>query len=364
MGTQLHKTRHLLLIMFMLLLTAGFTTRSYSQCSVATDKEDYWPGETVIITGTGWLPGEAVQLTLVHLDPIPTHDHESWFTWADSAGNIYDTWFVEEQELGTSFRLEALGVESDCYAECFFTDGRIEFIAATTSGNLIGVLVTYSALASGPANSYFTGITSPNPNLSNQANVYFRFQTPVTINSINYTLTGTPISSNNTTVYNITGGLFDFYTSANGNKSITATYTPCNGSDVIDPNLVGIPGDISLLCTDIIPDPPNVTATDNCDPNPLIEYTQEVIDDCGSIIRTWTATDDAGNEIIDSQTITIIDVTAPVITAPLPLTLTCNQANDYTAQIEAWIATASVSDDCDQEITIVDNFTGYTQSCG
>lgn len=37
---------------------------------MATDKDDYAPGEYVIITGTGWTPGEKVVFTFEE-DPKP-----------------------------------------------------------------------------------------------------------------------------------------------------------------------------------------------------------------------------------------------------------------------------------------------------
>jgi uncharacterized protein YfaS (alpha-2-macroglobulin family) len=36
--------------------------------TVSTDKPDYAPGETVVITGSGWQAGEIVSLTIVESD--------------------------------------------------------------------------------------------------------------------------------------------------------------------------------------------------------------------------------------------------------------------------------------------------------
>ncbi|MDA7558999.1 hypothetical protein N8768_07540, partial [Flavobacteriaceae bacterium] len=58
------------------------------------------------------------------------------------------------------------------------------------------------------------------------------------------------------------------------------------------------------------------TATDTCDSAPLLTFVDDdKRDDCGlgSITRTWTATDCAGNTSNASQTITIEDNAAPVI---------------------------------------------------
>src|SRR6185295_9371232 len=39
----------------------------YGQAIVQTDKLDYPPGDTVFITGSGWLPGELVKLQVTHV---------------------------------------------------------------------------------------------------------------------------------------------------------------------------------------------------------------------------------------------------------------------------------------------------------
>jgi hypothetical protein len=79
--------------------------------------------------------------------------------------------------------------------------------------------------------------------------------------------------------------------------------------DTTAPVLSGVPADITVACEGP-PAPPVVTATDNCDANPtvtLIEVDHRADDVCdsdGDIIRTWTATDCAGNQTTLSQTIT------------------------------------------------------------
>lgn len=59
------------------------------------------------------------------------------------------------------------------------------------------------------------------------------------------------------------------------------------------------------------------TATDNCDPAPVVTYTDVPdLGGCngtGSITRTWKAVDECGNETELPQVITIVDTTAPVI---------------------------------------------------
>jgi hypothetical protein len=93
-----------------------------SAATVTTDKTDYQPGETVVISGSGWAPGEAVSLTLKE-DPARHADTRLSAT-ADEYGNIVNKGFSPTQEhLGTSFTLTACGESSGRTATAAFTDG-------------------------------------------------------------------------------------------------------------------------------------------------------------------------------------------------------------------------------------------------
>ena len=68
------------------------------------------------------------------------------------------------------------------------------------------------------------------------------------------------------------------------------------------------------------------TATDTCDPDPAITYSDSFAPDpnctySGTLTRTWTATDGCGNPSSCDQIITIVDTTPPDITCPGPVTL-------------------------------------------
>ena len=69
------------------------------------------------------------------------------------------------------------------------------------------------------------------------------------------------------------------------------------------------------------------TATDNCDPNVTITFTDVTVPgSCPgtySVTRTWTATDDCGNTASCARTIVVQDVTPPTITCPAAVTVSC-----------------------------------------
>lgn len=105
--------------------------------------------------------------------------------------------------------------------------------------------------------------------------------------------------------------------------------------DTIAPVLIGIPTEptLSLSCDDPIPPFPTVTAMDNCDSSPELNFSEtnsQIMDGtCSqyeySIVRTWMTTDNCGNSTIFKQTITIEDDNAPTFTVPDNITLDCTQ---------------------------------------
>src|SRR5207249_1103916 len=92
-----------------------------SAATVATDQPDYHPGQTVTITGSGWEPGETVDMVLQE-DP-PLDPDLALTSVADSNGDFTNTDFtVDVFDLGVTFTLTAAGRSSGQTAETTFTD--------------------------------------------------------------------------------------------------------------------------------------------------------------------------------------------------------------------------------------------------
>jgi gliding motility-associated-like protein len=93
--------------------------------------------------------------------------------------------------------------------------------------------------------------------------------------------------------------------------------------DFTGPVLSNIPQDLTLDCNDNIPNPGNPDIEDDCDLGPKITFVESLqAGNCPqsyTILRTWTGRDFCGNETKATQTISIIDQTAPVITPVHPL---------------------------------------------
>lgn len=94
------------------------------------------------------------------------------------------------------------------------------------------------------------------------------------------------------------------------------------------------------------------TATDNCTTFPVVTYSDGPHTPLPngwdySFVRTWTATDCAGNVSTCLQTITVLDTTAPVITCPGDITIECDEST-----LPAHTGTATATDNCDASPTV------------
>src|SRR5258705_13947044 len=91
---SLKPQRNILFFLFLFVTNAVLAQTA----TITTDLPDYTPGSTVIITGTGWQPGETVTLQVLHhlangdndMSPV----HQPFTTIADANGNVNSTWLV------------------------------------------------------------------------------------------------------------------------------------------------------------------------------------------------------------------------------------------------------------------------------
>ncbi|HEX7794356.1 MAG TPA: kelch repeat-containing protein, partial [Vicinamibacterales bacterium] len=164
-----------------LLLLAGgngqHSAELFGFATIRTDKEDYSPGETVTITGSGWQPHESVALVLRESPSLDEHPLLS--VEADDSGNIESTEFVpDEHDVNIRFYLTAYG--GDSQAQTTFRDGNANVtgtvIDAVTllpiSGATISCTTTsgcnanLSTTTTASGNYFFTGAAGQGPKLS------------------------------------------------------------------------------------------------------------------------------------------------------------------------------------------------------
>jgi hypothetical protein len=100
---------------------------------VLTDKDDYAPGTTVVMTGFGFAAGETVTLTLTE-DP-EVHTVRSFTVTADENGDFEFTGFApEEHDIGVRFVLTAKGEASGRFAQTTFTDDKVLTVVKNGTG--------------------------------------------------------------------------------------------------------------------------------------------------------------------------------------------------------------------------------------
>jgi len=116
--------------------------------------------------------------------------------------------------------------------------------------------------------------------------------------------------------------------------------------DTTDPVITNFPADAPVQCDGDVPAPDTslVTATDNCGGPVEITHEGDVDDDntCPRVItRTYRATDEAGNFVDQTQTITVEDTTDPTIDCPADVTVSHTDPTDPGST-----GTATANDNC------------------
>jgi hypothetical protein len=144
-------------------------------------------------------------------------------------------------------------------------------------------------------------------------------------------------------------------TDACGNTSASVSQT-ITVVDTTQPVLNGVPANATVEC-DAVPAAANVTATDSCDPSPTVSFQQTRTDgNCPnnySLTRTWTATDACNNSATATQTITVHDTTAPVISCPAEVTTNTDAGQCYASGVA--LGSPTTSDNCGGTVTVVNN---------
>src|SRR6266550_6609099 len=101
---------------------SSLMSETTTQATLTTNLADYPPYSYVYISGTGFEPGETVNMIVVELDPIQ-QAYQPWDVVADENGNIETTWYVFSDELiGATMQVTATGQTSNLTASATFTD--------------------------------------------------------------------------------------------------------------------------------------------------------------------------------------------------------------------------------------------------
>jgi hypothetical protein len=150
--------------------TAGLQPVRADAQTVATDFADYSPGDTVVVTGSGWMPSETVSL---HFEETPYQFVPvTLYTVADAEGRIRNNDYeIQDYHLGTAFVLTATGLTSGLTAQTLFTDSpKVGSISvASQSGDLCAgapaaatyVVTVFRGNGGGSAGAFTASLTVP-----------------------------------------------------------------------------------------------------------------------------------------------------------------------------------------------------------
>jgi len=186
-----------------LLLVAGgsnlASSELYGFATITTDKGDYAPGTPVDIGGSGWQPGETVDLYL-HEVPVMEKPPEMTAT-ADANGTISNSTYAPvNDDLGIRYYLTAVGASSQ--AQTTFTDSNYT-VTVAVAGKGSG---TISSTPAGVSCTDTAGVTSGActlPTISSGTQVKLTVNTTDTITAwtvpTQYTKAGTDCNPGNTT---------------------------------------------------------------------------------------------------------------------------------------------------------------------
>ena len=160
---------------------------------------------------------------------------------------------------------------------------------------------------------------------------------------------------------------------AGNTASCLARYTT---QDVTNPTITTDAEDLIVNCGDGEASPAllgwlnnqgGAAATDACgDITWTNDYTGNLSDDCGpngSVEVIFTATDACGNSAITTATFTKQDTTAPDLTVPSDLTVSCGDTNSL-AIVQAWLNDALAIDACGGTVAVANDFSDLPTTCG
>ena len=138
------------------------------------------------------------------------------------------------------------------------------------------------------------------------------------------------------------------------NNPFNYTITGLNGTsyagevDATPPTFNSTPVDVTVEC-DTVPTAVTISATDNCDANIFVNFTELRTDGTSIndyiLTRTWTATDQSGNSSSQTQVVTVQDTISPILVGiPTDATVECDAVLN--------VAAVSATDNCSANLAV------------
>ncbi len=163
-----------------------------------------------------------------------------------------------------------------------------------------------------------------------------------------------------------------FYTviATDEQNEMTSAQFAINYFDTTPPS-ISVGADVTIECGDDLPDP-SASVSDSCG-SASWTVSESVVSFCGDaeqLTRTYTAFDDCGNISMDTQVITIVDTTAPSISAASNVTIECGNSiptpsadvSDACSDV-TWTVSETTESFCGETEQIFRTYTA-TDECG
>src|SRR6266550_4347333 len=130
---------------------------TFNPARIWTDKDDYLPGDNVVLTGSGWKPNENVYLYAVD-DTTEAWTYGSTVAADSNGGFVVNPYFVVQLvQLGANFSVSAVGAQSAMQADVKFTDaGSFTYASNPSPASL--------SIPAGNSDSFTEAITAPKNN--------------------------------------------------------------------------------------------------------------------------------------------------------------------------------------------------------
>jgi len=291
---------------------------AYGQAEVTTNQLDYYPGDVVVVTGSGFWPGESVSLRLVQYPTL--HDPLVFYAKADSTGAFQNSdYTVQDEDLATSFDLTVTGLSSGLVATTFFTDSpKVGSVTVTPLSSLLcsntGGSATYTITVNrgsgGGSSGSFTANLSITSALPPGVTASFS-PNPVSFTSSQDTRTATlTLSASGAVAAGTTGFTVRAATSANDFATGTEVVSVNAAPTITPPAAItrnNAPGQCGATVT--------FAATATGSPAPVVSYSPASgsIFPVGTTTVTATATNSCGSGSA-TFTVTVVDTEKPAIT--------------------------------------------------
>jgi hypothetical protein len=363
--------------------------------SITTDKEDYAPGETALISGAGFHANEVVTLQIVHTaagTPCSCPcgaDHAPFTVNSDANGELSTTWYVNPNDsLGAVFLLTA-----DCpdglHAEYIFTDGLGTGRISNVVG-LAGACTQLTTIGVGPNAEQFWEVERNKSYIVTLSNV-----TECTGSTIEVVIHSGNIGDLCLTATQTAPSTYGFVLAMPADACRTFTVTYCtSGCDLTTGKLARQPNGTNQFlghlravrygpgctnpvligefecCPDLqLPSPGDVnTCNDPGQCCAVVNFTLSPVDGCppitvtatpasgtcfpiGTTQVTATATDVNGFSVQTTFNVTVSDCEPPVLTCP-PQVTACNDQGQCCGTVDL-ASLVSATDNCGVHLDIV-----------